>query len=889
MSNGTHYAPTPADLAQIPAVLTARPQWILWQGRDRLDATGAVIGLDKIPYTIADPDLKADSTDPSTWGTFADGLAALDVALEAWEDADPAAYRGGGLGYVFTANDPYTGVDLDHAVDPATGAIAPGAQQVVDQLQSYTERSCSGTGLHVLLEATLPPGRRRDGAIEMYDQGRFFTMTGWPLSGTPATIAARQGPLEALWCAHFGAQVGDLVQCVDTSGVITNPAPWAILRTDLAPDGRPFAFFAECPAGWPLVRCEIVPPSLATGQPLSPPMTDETILQKAQAASNRAKFTRLWAGDWTGYASQSEADLALCQLLAFWTQDPDQLQRLFEDSGLYRAEKWGKRFDYRRRTIAKALTQCSAFYQLPATLRVNGSHNGLTPPATIDDSIPLSDVYNAWRLSVDHGIDLRYCHPWNSWLTWLGTHWHRDDSGEVMRRARDTVQHIIQDARAWMERLAPQMEQAALAGDMATLEAVKAKQGQATKLFAHGAKSLADTRLKALLSQAQSWEGIPVAPDALDADRWLLNCTNGTLDLRTGTLRPHQREDSLTCCLPVAYDPTVLCPIWDAFLWRIMGGSGAWNPASATVPDLQAADDRARELIAFLQRAVGWALTGDTSEECFFLLHGTGANGKSKFLGALLDLLGAYGLNTQAETFTEQPRNAGGAGATPDVARLRSARLVAVIESAENQRLNEKLISQVTGRDRVTARSLYQEAFEFTPQFKLFYACNHLPKITSQNMAMWRRIRHIPFAVTIPESERDLHLDTKLYAELPGILAWAVRGCLEWQRLSLAPPEAVRQATEAYRHEQDLVQRFLDDACHLLPALETKAGALFSGFRQWCKENNERDLSMKEFGKRLDAMGYQKRVSNGTFWHGIGLDAAYVGVAGGQPRQGFTP
>ncbi len=371
------YTPTSADLAQIPDVLKTRTQWILWKAEDRLDkTTGAVTGLNKIPYTIADPDVNASSADPLTWGTFADAVAAWETALEGWEHDDPAGYRGGGLGYVLTAADPYTGVDLDHSVDPATGAMAPWAQAIVDQLGSYTQRSCSGTGLHVLIAAALPPGRCQDGDLQMWDHARYFAMTGWHVSGTPATIEARQGPLEALWCDHFGAQVGDLVHCVDGHGVITNAVPWAILHIDLASDGTPYAQFAESTSGWPLARCELVPPpiAIATGQPLSPPMPDDVLLQKANAAKNGAKFGQLWAGDWTGYTSQSEGDLALCQLLAFWTQDPGQIQRLFEDSGLYRAAKWGKRANYRQQTIRLALAQCSNFYQpAPAATTPSGT------------------------------------------------------------------------------------------------------------------------------------------------------------------------------------------------------------------------------------------------------------------------------------------------------------------------------------------------------------------------------------------------------------------------------------------------------------------------------------------------------------------------------------
>jgi len=369
--------PTAEDLDRIPADLKARPQWVLWRASDKIDKqTGAVVGLNKEPYTAVDPDVKASSTDPQTWASYHDCVAALPVALEQWEMDDPQGYRGGGIGYVLTAADPFCGIDLDHSLDPATGALAPWAQHIVTRLASYTQRSCSSTGAHVFIEGKLPPGRCQDGDLQMWDHGRFFAMTGWHLPGTPLTIAPRQGALEDLWCEHFGAQVGDSVYCLDASGAITNTTPWEIVRIEHTSDRRPYALFAESATGWPLAQCERVPSTSTAGQPISPLLEDALILQQAAAARNGTKFTRLWNGDWTGYPSQSEADLALCELLAFWTQDPAQLTRLFEQSGLYRAAKWGKRFDYRQRTIAKALAQCSQHYQSPATLVVGGSSNG---------------------------------------------------------------------------------------------------------------------------------------------------------------------------------------------------------------------------------------------------------------------------------------------------------------------------------------------------------------------------------------------------------------------------------------------------------------------------------------------------------------------------------
>jgi putative DNA primase/helicase len=331
--------PTAADLARIPAVLTRRPQWVLFRLRDRVDKiTGARTGLDKIPYTIHLA--SASSTDETTWSPFPACVHALPTALEEWQTADPAAYRGGGLGYVFTAEDPFSGVDLDHCRDPATGAVEPWAQTIVETLASYTQCSVSGTGLHCIVTGRLPGGKRQQGDLQMWDQARFFAMTGWHVPGTPRTIEPRQAALTLVWHAHLG-------------------------------QGRPDA---DPPAAVP---------------PVSPRLSDTVLLEKARGAANSVKFQDLWGGHWQGYAydSPSEADLALCEQLAFWTQDPEQIARLFADSGLYRKDKWGNRPDYRRRTIQAALAHCETFYQpetwLDDQIRLahpERSSNGSAPP-----------------------------------------------------------------------------------------------------------------------------------------------------------------------------------------------------------------------------------------------------------------------------------------------------------------------------------------------------------------------------------------------------------------------------------------------------------------------------------------------------------------------------
>jgi putative DNA primase/helicase len=267
---------------------------VLWRGADRVDQQTGEVKLNKIP--VNQQTLRnADTTDPTTWGTFEQCVAALPVALEEWAHDDPGAYRGGGLGYVFSHDDPYTGIDLDHCRNPDTGAIATWAQAHVDAIASFTEATPSGTGLHIWVQGALPPHGRKKGDVEMYTWGRFFTMTGWHLPATPQTIEARQDALTALHRTIFGT-----LQSART--------------------GTP----AQAPR--------------------APVLEDAELLDKARAARNGAgaRFAALWAGDTTGYDSQSNADMALCTRLTFWSQDPTQIDRLFRQSGLMR-DKWNEK------------------------------------------------------------------------------------------------------------------------------------------------------------------------------------------------------------------------------------------------------------------------------------------------------------------------------------------------------------------------------------------------------------------------------------------------------------------------------------------------------------------------------------------------------------------
>jgi putative DNA primase/helicase len=420
-----------------------------------------------------------------------------------------------------------------------------------------------------------------------------------------------------------------------------------------------------------------------------------------------------------------------------------------------------------------------------------------------------TDLGNAERLVARHGRVLRYCPAWKKWLVYDGRCWRLDAEGAVWRLAKATVRAIY--------------AQAADIGD----------DDERQKLAAWAKTSESEARQKAMINLAKHEEGIEIAPEALDADLWLLNVANGTLDLRTGELHAHRPEDLLTKLAPVAYDPDADCPTWRSFLNRIMGGK--------------------QTLIDFLQRAVGYGLTGSTREQVLFLMYGTGANGKSTFLDALQAMLADYAQQADFTTLLakehESVRN--------DLARLRGARFVAAVEAEAGKRLSEVVVKQLTGGDRVTARFLYGEFFEFAPVLKLFLAANHQPVIRGQDFGMWRRIRLIPFTIAIPPEEQDRALPDKLREELPGILAWAVQGCRAWQRDGLGEPAEVREATAEYKTEMDVLGDFLAVHAQIDPAASVGANELYVRYLRWAERSGEKPMTKAMLGHRLTERGFR--------------------------------
>jgi putative DNA primase/helicase len=405
-------------------------------------------------------------------------------------------------------------------------------------------------------------------------------------------------------------------------------------------------------------------------------------------------------------------------------------------------------------------------------------------PASLEEKFKLTDLGNAERLVARYGTQLRYCHAWKKWLIWNGKRWKIDD-GAVEARAAKTVRSI-------------------------SGEADRADEEHARKAIeAHAKSSESKHKIDAMVALARFQFPVPVTPPELDSDPMLFNCLNGTLDLRTGELKKHGPGHLITKLAPVSYSPKATCPTWLKFLNRIFARDVA--------------------LIEYMQKVIGYGLTGSVTEKALFVFHGGGDNGKTTLLEAIRHVLGDYAGVVDIDALMQNGRDAVTERA---IAELCGKRFVTASEAEEGQKLREAKIKNLTGMGRLVGRKIYGNPFEFDPSFKLFIDANHKPVIRGNDNAIWNRIRLVPFKVSIPKTEQDPQLGEKLKAEASGILAWAVQGCLRWQQEGLGEPAVITKARHKYREEMDVVADFIADCCTESPDGRETFGDLYAAYQQ---------------------------------------------------------
>ena len=666
------------------------------------------------------------------------------------------------------------GIDIDHCYDPETQELDPAAAEIIETVQSYTELSPSGTGIHILCKGALPEGRKRRGAVEMYSTLRYFTVTG----------------------NQFGLEY-----------------PFSDCTERVAVMHRKYLGEEENAAG---AQKAALP--MPTGRGTNADMSVDAILRRMFDSKHGQKLQDLYNGSWERYGigdgSQSSADQAFCNTLAFWCRcDAALMDAIFRRSGLYR-QKWDKRRGaktYGQITIDRAIKDCRDIWEPQE--RVQHPVPAVPPPpqntsndvpaienATVGETgqrryYTYDDTGNALRFRDANAGLIHYNHVDGCWIYWDGVRWASDENGEIKRRADKMLADMAKDLK-----------------EMQDDPAYNAYKKHLSRSRSHRGK-------EGFIAEARHLEGVPVLPSEMDRAGNAFNVRNCLISLKTGKTAEHDKKYMISKLAPVTYDENAKCPRWDRFIEEITCGD--------------------KSLQLYLQRMIGYCMTAYTKEQCMFFLYGNGSNGKSVFVDTIAYMLGEYAASCQPETVMMRDRNNTARG---DLARLKGARMVVTSEPNDGCRLDEGIVKQMTGgtENKLTARFLYGREFEFSPEFKIVMSTNYKPVIKGTDNGIWRRVRLIPFTAEFTKENRDPQLTEKLRRELPGILNWAIAGAVGWCKEGLPPCAIIDEAGQEYRSEMDRVQQFLDDCTTRSESSSTQASTLYKCYKAWCSEQGDR-------------------------------------------------
>jgi poxvirus D5 protein-like len=741
---------------KIPLELKQLPHWVGWKYMQRP-------GEDhkrKVPINAMDGQ-PAKSNDPTTWCDF-------DTACLGKE-----RFGLDGIGFMFSG-DGIFGIDIDHCYDPETQELDPAAAEIIETVQSYTELSPSGTGIHILCKGVLPEGRKRRGAVEMYSTLRYFTVTG----------------------NQFGLEY-----------------PFSDCTERVAVMHRKYLGEEETAAG---AQKAALP--MPTGRGTNADMSVDAILRRMFDSKHGQKLQDLYNGSWERYGigdgSQSSADQAFCNTLAFWCRcDAALMDAIFRRSGLYR-QKWDKRRGaktYGQITIDRAIKDCRDIWEPQERVQRPAPAVPL-PPQNTSNEVPAienatvgetgqrryytyDDTGNALRFRDANAGLIHYNHVDGCWIYWDGVRWASDENGEIKRRADKMLADMAKDLK-----------------EMQDDPAYNAYKKHLSRSRSHRGK-------EGFIAEARHLEGVPVLPSEMDRAGNAFNVRNCLISLKTGRTAEHDKKYMISKLAPVTYDENAKCPRWDRFIEEITCGD--------------------KSLQLYLQRMIGYCMTAYTKEQCMFFLYGNGSNGKSVFVDTIAYMLGEYAASCQPETVMMRDRNNTARG---DLARLKGARMVVTSEPNDGCRLDEGIVKQMTGgtENKLTARFLYGREFEFSPEFKIVMSTNYKPVIKGTDNGIWRRVRLIPFTAEFTKENRDPQLTEKLRRELPGILNWAIAGAVGWCKEGLPPCAIIDEAGQEYRSEMDRVQQFLDDCTTRSESSSTQASTLYKCYKAWCSEQGDR-------------------------------------------------
>lgn len=723
--------------------------------------------FNKIPINAWDG-TEGRTNDTKTWSDFNTALKAIDK------------FNCDGLAFYFANG--YAGLDLDN-IEDEIDKIRQGDRSDDNLVMkarkltrlSYAELSLSGKGIHCIFKGKITGKRRRMGDVEMYDSGRFFAITGNAFEREPILATLNREDMQKLYEGFFG-------------------------------------------------KDKIIDLPTQSTMDYSHELSTEEIIAKIQNSSSANRFDIFMNGGWEQYyQSQSEADLAFANLLAFWcAKDYQKMDEIFRMSAMYRPkfdEKHGAA-SYGERTLREAIGSTTNVYtpkrEFNYQINFDGKKKDIQPHSW-------DDTGNADRFSDMWAERVRYSYIDKLWYVYNGSYWEADNRGIVQRCADKVVENM-------------KNEKLVIPEDMDVDEAQKAWQKFLKKSRSNASK-------KAMLKEAEHRN--PVMHEDFDKEIMELNTASGYVDLTSSTLHPHAVEKMFSQQTNAEFSDHVDCPEWIRFLNQIF--------------------DNDQELIHYLQKAVGYSATGSTREQVMFILYGNGRNGKSLFIDVLAEVLGTYAKTMNVSTIMVKSNS----GVNSDIARLEGARMVISSEADEGKRLDEGLVKQLTGGDKIVARYLYGKEFEFEPRFKIWMATNHKPLIRGTDNGIWRRIILIPFNVQIPIEKVDKDLKFKLQRELSGILNWIVEGALMWQREGLNFPAILSEAVQEYRDEMDIINMFLNDCCEIGDNFQAPAGELFEKYRSWAEYSGEYRMSKHKFSSELKRRFEYKRKNSGRFYLGL--------------------
>ena len=716
-----------------------------------------------------------------------------------------------GINFVLTKEDDLVGIDLDDCIN--NGSVEDWANDWIQILDSYTEISPSGKGLRIFIKGKIPSNKNK-GNIEVYGHDKVLTLTGNRLEKTPTNINARQEGLDKLM-EQFNTKQQDRPK---------NPQPIVTNNLD-----------------------------------------DDFIIEKAKTNSTTGTdFSMLFFDGADEDEDKSEADLKLCRMLAFWTgKDEIKIDRIFKKSALFR-EKW-ERDSYRNSTIKKAIESTTKFY--------NPENNGYLKSrknekkAIGNGELKLfsyewenTELGIAEKVIEKQGEGIKWCETWKKWMWFNGKHWEEDNEEKYAKNAiENTLKTLIAETAEKLKDVKKEEDNEGISEEVSEeknlekLEEEKsAKEVRENKLkgkIKTYVSYLSNARFNSVCSLMKT--KCSVTPDIFDKNKHLFNLKNGTINLKTGKLKNHNKEDYITKISDISYKPKAKAKEWDKFLKQVI---------------------RDEQTINYLQKAVGYTLTGSTEEECLHFLYGSGRNGKTTFTRIIEKLLGDYAKKAQVSILIKKDKGVG-QGASNDIARLKGSRFVSTTEISQHARFEEGLVKDLTSTDTITGRFLYSEFFDYEPTHKLWLYGNHKPYITGQDEGIWRRIRLVNFPVQIAEEDKDTKLDEKLEAELEGILSWAIKGCLNWQQEGLSPVAGIKKATEEYREEmRDSVSLFVEDICIKDKDEWITTSDLNEAYLSYCEKENHKPMTQKAIGIRLKEIGLTNGKEKGVrVWFGIRL------------------